>query len=94
MVKSPRSGKMKKQYIVAGNRSSYTKHSSNAVPAMTGSQLHAASESQINDALALRRATLANKVPYCTNMSTALACLEAIKSLKRKKLVVTSLQDI
>jgi len=27
-------------------------------------------------------------------MSTALACLEAIKSLKTKKLEVTSLQDI
>ncbi|WP_297681149.1 hypothetical protein [uncultured Candidatus Pelagibacter sp.] len=37
---------------------------------------------------------LKNKVPYCTNMSTAQACLEAIKSLKTKKLEVTSLQDI
>ena len=35
-----------------------------------------------------------NKVPYCTNMSTAQACLEAIKSIKTKKLEVTSLQDI
>ena len=35
-----------------------------------------------------------NKVPYCTNMSTAQACIEAIKSLKTKKLEVTSLQDI
>ena len=52
------------------------------------------SESQINDALALRRATLANKVPYCTNMSTAKVCLEGIKSLKFKKINVTSLQDI
>ena len=52
------------------------------------------SESQLNDALALRRATLANKVPYCTNMSTAKVCLEGIKSLKFKKINVTSLQDI
>jgi carbamoyl-phosphate synthase large subunit len=52
------------------------------------------SEHRLNDAIALRRATLKNKVPYCTNMSTALACLEAIKSLKTKKLEVTSLQDI
>ena len=42
----------------------------------------------------LRRATLINKVPYCTNMSTAYACLEGIKSLKSKKITVTPLQDI
>ena len=52
------------------------------------------SEHRLSDAIALRRATLKNKVPYCTNMSTAQACLEAIKSLKTKKLIVTSLQDI
>ncbi|GIS66572.1 MAG: hypothetical protein CM1200mP5_3560 [Candidatus Pelagibacterales bacterium] len=34
----------------------------------------------------LRRSTLINKVPYCTNMSTAYAFLEAIKSLKTKKM--------
>ena len=28
-------------------------------------------EHRLNDAIALRRATLKNKVPYCTNMSTA-----------------------
>jgi carbamoyl-phosphate synthase large subunit len=52
------------------------------------------SEHRLNDAIALRRATLKNKVPYCTNMSTALACIEGIKSLKTKKLEVTSLQEI
>ena len=52
------------------------------------------SEHRLSDAIALRRATLKNKVPYCTNMSTAQACLQAIKSLKTKKLEVTSLQDI
>ena len=52
------------------------------------------SEDQFNDAKALRRATLINKVPYCTNMSTAYVCLEGIKSLKSKKISVTSLQDI
>ncbi len=52
------------------------------------------SEYRISDAIALRRATLKNKVPYCTNMSTAYACLEAIKSLKTKKLEVTALQNI
>ena len=52
------------------------------------------SEQKLNDAMALRRATLVNKVPYCTNMSTAYVCLEGIKSLKTKKMTVTSLQDI
>ena len=52
------------------------------------------SEHRLNDAIALRRATLKNKVPYCTNMSTALACIQGIKSLKIKTLDVTSLQDI
>jgi len=52
------------------------------------------SEHRLNDAIALRRATLKNKVPYCTNMSTALACIEGIKSLKTKKLEVNSLQEI
>ena len=51
-------------------------------------------EAQLSDAVALRRATLANKVPYCTNMSTAKVCLEGIKSLKLKDISVTSLQDI
>ncbi len=32
-------------------------------------------------------------VPYCTNMSTALACIEGIKSLKTKKLEVKALQE-
>ncbi len=50
-------------------------------------------ESRINDALALRRGTLANKIPYCTNMSTAYSFLEAINSLKTKKLKVKSLQE-
>ena len=51
-------------------------------------------DSRISDAIALRRATLKNKVPYCTNMSTAKACIEAIRSLKTKKLEVTALQNI
>ena len=51
------------------------------------------SESRIDDAKALRRATLVNKVPYCTNMSTAHACINAIDSLKKKSIEVNSLQD-
>ena len=52
------------------------------------------SEHRLNDAIALRRATLKNKVPYCTNMSTALACINGIKSLKTKKIEINSLQDL
>ena len=52
------------------------------------------SEHRLSDAIALRRATLINKVPYCTNMSTAQACLKGIKSLKTKAITATSLQDI
>jgi len=52
------------------------------------------SEHRLHDAIALRRATLVNKVPYCTNMSTAQACLMGIRSLKTKEIIVTSLQDI
>ena len=51
------------------------------------------SEHRVSDARTLRRGTLANKIPYCTNMSTAYAFIEAIKSLKTKKLKVKSLQD-
>ncbi len=51
------------------------------------------SEHRVSDARALRRGTLLNKIPYCTNMSTAYSFLEAIKSLKTKKLTVSSLQD-
>ena len=52
------------------------------------------SETQLSDAVSLRRATLANKVPYCTNMSTAKVCLEGIKSLKLRDISVNSLQDV
>ncbi len=51
------------------------------------------SEHRLNDAIALRRATLKNKVPYCTNMSTALACISGIKSLKKIKLDISALQE-
>ena len=49
---------------------------------------------RVKDSFALRRATLTNKIPYCTNMSTAYACLEGIKSLKSKKMNVEALQNI
>ncbi len=50
--------------------------------------------SRIQDSTSLRRATLINKVPYCTNMSTAYACLEGIKSLKSKKISVKAIQEL
>jgi len=49
---------------------------------------------RVQDSTSLRRASLINKVPYCTNMSTAYACLEAIKSLKSKKINVKAIQNI
>ena len=49
---------------------------------------------RILDSTSLRRATLINKVPYCTNMSTAYACLEGIKSLKSKKISVKAIQEL
>jgi carbamoyl-phosphate synthase large subunit len=50
--------------------------------------------SSVKDSTSLRRATLINKVPYCTNMSTAYACLEGIKSLKSKKMDARAIQNI
>ena len=50
--------------------------------------------SSVKDSTSLRRATLINKVPYCTNMSTAYACLEGIKSLKSKEIKVKAIQDL
>ncbi len=52
------------------------------------------SEHRVSDARALRRGALINKVPYCTNMSTAHACLEGIKSLKSKKINIKAIQNI
>ena len=49
---------------------------------------------RVQDSTSLRRASLINKVPYCTNMSTAYACLEAIKSLKSKEIEVKAIQNI
>ena len=49
---------------------------------------------RIQDSTSLRRATLINKVPYCTNMSTALACIEGIRALKSKKMGVMAIQNV
>jgi len=49
---------------------------------------------RVQDSTSLRRSALINKIPYCTNMSTAYACLEGIKSLKSKKISVKAIQNI
>jgi carbamoyl-phosphate synthase large subunit len=46
------------------------------------------------NAMALRRATLCNKVPYFTKMSTAQAYLIVVRSIKTKVITVSALQDI
>ena len=40
----------------------------------------------ISDSYSLRRSALVNKIPYCTTLAAANACIEAIDSLKNKKL--------
>ena len=52
------------------------------------------SEHRQSDAIALRRATRRNTVPYCKKRSTAQACVNGIRSLKTKEIAVRSLQDI
>ncbi|MCX7739033.1 MAG: carbamoyl-phosphate synthase large subunit [Hydrogenothermaceae bacterium] len=47
-----------------------------------------------SDAYYIRRAAVANKVPYYTTIRGAAAAVEAIKSFKRKGLEVYSLQDL
>ena len=48
----------------------------------------------IKDSTSLRRSALINKVPYCTTMSFAFACIEGIKSLKSKKINVRAIQEL
>ena len=46
----------------------------------------------IRDSFTLRRSAIDNKIPYYTTMAGAKAVVEAIKTLKQKKLEVSSLQ--
>ena len=48
----------------------------------------------IQDSIDLRRATLINKIPYCTTLAAANACIEAINSLKNKKITVKAIQEL
>ena len=48
----------------------------------------------VQDSIDLRRATLINKIPYCTTIAAADACIEAIDSLKNKKMKVKTIQEL
>ena len=56
-----------------------------------GSESHA---QRIKNKQDWTEATLKNKIPYCTNMSTALACIEGIRALKSIEMGVTPIQNI
>ena len=48
----------------------------------------------ISDSYSLRRSALVNKIPYCTTLAAANACIEAINSLKNKKITVKAIQEL
>jgi len=48
----------------------------------------------ISDSYSLRRSALVNKIPYCTSLAAAKACIEAINSLKNKKITVKAIDLI
>jgi len=48
----------------------------------------------ISDSYSLRRSALVNKIPYCTSLAAANACIEAINSLKNKKITVKAIQEL
>ena len=48
----------------------------------------------VSDSYSLRRSALVNKIPYCTTLAAANACIEAINSLKNKKITVKAIQEL
>jgi len=48
----------------------------------------------VQDSIDLRRATLINKIPYCTTVAATKACIQAIDSLKNKKMKVKAIQEL
>ena len=48
----------------------------------------------VSDSYSLRRSALVNKIPYCTSLAAANACIEAINSLKNKKITVKAIQEL
>jgi len=48
----------------------------------------------VQDSIDLRRATLINKIPYCTTLAAANACIQAIDSLKNYEIKVKAIQEL
>ena len=48
----------------------------------------------ISDSYSLRRSALINKIPHCTTIAAAHACIQAISSLKNNKISVNAIQDL
>ena len=48
----------------------------------------------IEDSKSLRRSALNNNIPYFTTLAGAIACTEAITSMKNKKMGITPIQDL
>jgi len=48
----------------------------------------------ISDSYSLRRSALVNKIPYCTSLAAANACIQAIDSLKNYEIKVKAIQDL
>jgi len=50
-------------------------------------------EEAIKESFSLRRASLNHNLPYCTTMAGAIALVEALKSLKKNDLMISSIQE-
>jgi len=48
----------------------------------------------ISDSYSLRRSALVNKIPYCTTLAAANACIQAIDSLKNNEIKVKAIQEL
>jgi len=48
----------------------------------------------VSDSYSLRRSALVNKIPYCTTLAAANACIQAIESLKKNEIKVKAIQEL
>ena len=48
----------------------------------------------VGDSYSLRRSALINKIPYCTTLAAANACIQAIDSLKNNEIKVKAIQEL
>ena len=48
----------------------------------------------VSDSYSLRRSALINKIPYCTTLAAANACIQAIDSLKNNEIKVKAIQEL